>query len=504
MEWQFYYQNPLMYTDSYNISHAFLGIKADVNSDNVMHIYNRNAPMILFGFNHILNKILNVRIADKMVEEIKQAATNTDLEHWFDYNTWITIIDNFDGIIPIKVYVLPEFSFVPKNTPFCQIYCTGIERPSDIMAWFEGMILHAYFPSTCLTNMYINYYEHRNYIHNFGFRGARSLEDAFWSDLAWSLLCGSSDSIHIWNALDNPEKVKITTIPALAHKVVQQYRVDIDNHHNQNTNNERNIDHYNHYLTEEITTNNADDHKFENSEMTCHLNAIKSAKKNKSKSISLLIDTNSIDRYINRIMPQIIEMGEKLDVLPIFRLDSGNMIEDIKKIFKLYGKRKYKLLLGDSIGSDYINKINSNEFGEIPPELEKKLVFGIGGKFYEEISRETLGWSMKLALFNNIPTMKFASGKLSYPGLLKITENEKENLFCIDLANGLEDLGEYVLAWSKEKFNENYRKKKYYVDNLKTLDKIANFNTKDHNLQKRLIVGKKLDQLITKLKSQIE
>lgn len=496
MEWQFYYQNPLIYTDSYNISHSFLGIKADVHSNNVMHIYNRNASMILFGFKHIINKILNVRITNKMIEEIKQVSKKTNLEFWFDHDIWNIIVDNYDGILPIQIYALPEFSFIPKNTPFCQIYCTGVEKPSDIMAWLEGMFLHAYFPSSCLTNMYFNYYEHRNYIHNFGFRGARSLEDAFWSDLAWGLLCKSSDSIHMWNGLDNQENLEITTIPALAHKVIQQYQIDINHFikikNKGNNNNNEDIDD----IDDKIKVS-------EYSELSCHINAIKVAKKNKSKSISLLIDTNSTERYIYRIMPLVIDIGEKLDVLPIFRLDSGDMFEDIKKIYKLYGDRKYKLLLGDSIGSDYICKIQNNEFGEVPFQLKEKLVFGIGGKFYEGISRETLGWSMKLSLFNNNPTMKFSSGKLSYPGLLKIKEDSENNSIHIDLANDLKDLGEYEMIWSSNQFDENYKNKKYHIDNIEILNKVVS-NTKEFNLQKKLIVDKSLDQLIKKLKSQID
>jgi nicotinic acid phosphoribosyltransferase len=60
--------------------------------------------------------------------------------------------------------------------------------------------------------------------HSFGFRGHRSMEDAYWAARAWSLFLQSSDDFHV--STDLP----VESIPALAHKVVMNWDDELQCH----------------------------------------------------------------------------------------------------------------------------------------------------------------------------------------------------------------------------------------------------------------------------------
>ena len=89
------------------------------------------------------------------------------------------------------------------------------------------MLLHAYFPSGCATQAYeIKKYlgENGDRVHSFGFRGHRSLEDAYWAGTAWNLFFDGTDDFHTLQHFNNTSK----SIPALGHK---GYKTGKKNYH---------------------------------------------------------------------------------------------------------------------------------------------------------------------------------------------------------------------------------------------------------------------------------
>ena len=73
------------------------------------------------------------------------------------------------------------------------------------------------------------YLENNNYrlskIHSFGFRYP-SLESAYWGGMAWCLFLPGTDDFHLKQHL--PSSIKISSLNAMAHKVVQQFDREID------------------------------------------------------------------------------------------------------------------------------------------------------------------------------------------------------------------------------------------------------------------------------------
>ncbi|MFL6358628.1 MAG: hypothetical protein ACJ72V_04695, partial [Nitrososphaeraceae archaeon] len=62
--------NPVLLTDCYNLCHQDFKINTDWE---VSHIYNRNAPMILYGLNKIIANVFdNMRITTDHVREAER------------------------------------------------------------------------------------------------------------------------------------------------------------------------------------------------------------------------------------------------------------------------------------------------------------------------------------------------------------------------------------------------------------------------------------------------
>ena len=97
------YSNPLVLTDCYNLSHFFLKKNQDYE---ISHIYNRSKPMILYGFNEIVIKLLNQKIQESMVMEAEDCARKMGMP--FPTEMWMNLVDKLHGWIPLQVEALPE------------------------------------------------------------------------------------------------------------------------------------------------------------------------------------------------------------------------------------------------------------------------------------------------------------------------------------------------------------------------------------------------------------
>lgn len=170
------------------------------------------------------------RASPLQVDEAKSVAAGFGLS--FPTALWTRVVDELGGRIPLRVEAVEEGSWTPAGTPFAQVSNTVVGF-GELVTWFEAPLLHAHFSSACATEAKAmrDYLEglmaERGYpasflqrFHSFGFRGHRSLEDAYWAGSAWALFLSGSDDLHI--GLHHPE-AGLRSIPALAHKVVQQF-----------------------------------------------------------------------------------------------------------------------------------------------------------------------------------------------------------------------------------------------------------------------------------------
>ncbi len=383
--------NPLVKTDVYNLSHQMLKYNPDLEVSNIV---NRDRPMILFGFDAIAHEVLDYEIS---VNDIVQA---TQYAKWmgliFPNELWYKAIAACnDGIVEgktakikqlIKIECLPDGTWVPRGTPFAQI--SNIKKGfGELVTWWEGRLLHAWFPSACATRaLEMRHYlesrgERLTRFHSFGFRSHRSMEDAYWSSRAWSLFLPGTDDFNVRVDL------MAESIPALAHKVVMNW----DN------------------------------------ELECYLNTLRRCAKAGYKMVSIVIDTTSSKFFIDECLSSVQDEAAKCGIIPVYRPDSGNVLDQADRICKKLDSWKYipgkdfAFIIGDSVSFDEAREMDKT--WKILGHNTSYLTWGIGAKFYNDLTRDWLGWSMKTSYSNHDDRMKCTDSvyKRSIPGKVSLS-----------------------------------------------------------------------------------
>ncbi len=381
------YENPLVLTDVYNLSHSYLKENVDYE---ISHIYNRSRPMILYGFNETVINLLNQQIDVGMVMDAEESAKKMGMD--FPVDTWMKIVDGLDGWIPLKVEALPDGTYVPKGTPFAQITNTE-EGFGELVTWWEGVFLHSSFPSACATRAW----EMRKYLdvnvlplhrlHSFGFRGHRSLQDAYWATTAWNLFLRGTDDFH--GQYHCPE-AKLGSIPATAHKTIQQF----------------------------------------DSEKQGYIHAIDQVKAKGQDTVALVIDTYDPVNFIHHMMRDVLEHAEKQKINVVLRPDSGNLLAQTKVIYgmvKLWDFKNVSMIIGEGMSFDKIKEYDKElKWNSIPLEF---MSYGVGSGYYNDLDRDYLGFAMKTAYSNGKDRMKLTISnpfKQSIPGCINIVKEGGE------------------------------------------------------------------------------
>jgi nicotinamide phosphoribosyltransferase len=370
--------NPVLLTDCYNLCHQAFKVNTDWE---VSHIYNRNAPMILYGLNKIIANVFdNMRITTDHVGEAERYANEMNL--WFPSELFYSIVDDLDGYMPVRIQAIPDGNWIPRGTPFCQIRNTVVGF-GECVTWWEAMLMHAWFPSACATEAFHmrRYLDSKklsaNRFHSFGFRGHRSLEDAYWAGTAWNLFLPGTDDFHT----KKYTTADISSIPALAHKVVEQF----DN------------------------------------ELECYFRAIDLTAIHGKKYVSIVIDTFDTDNFIENYAEPVAEYAAAKGVKPVFRPDSGNKLEQTIAIWCKCDKWNPIFIIGEEMNFEKAKEYD--KFLEAHNIQLQNMSYGIGGGFYNHLTRDTLGWAMKTAYSNAKNRMKFSANKQSIPGKVQVVKD---------------------------------------------------------------------------------
>lgn len=389
--------NPIMLTDTYNLSHQHLKVNTDWE---VSHMYNRSKPMILFGIMEIAYSILETEITMAMIDQAEFHAKRKGVS--FPRELWEGVVNECHGRIPIEIQTLPEGTWCPVGTPFAQIRNT-VEGYGELVTWFEAVLMHSYFPSTTATQAFRmrKYLEQkkRQYgyddsfmlrLHSFGFRGHRSLEDAYWAGMSWNLFLYGTDDFH--TAMHTPS-ANIVSIAALAHKVTQQF-----------------------------------DNEFEG-----YKHAIKATADKGEKIVAIVIDTYDAYRFLKEYLIPLAKYAAELGVHIVIRPDSGDTWEQVVMAYR-YVSRHYlpitnvSAIIGESMDFENVKKADAYfEQHGVPLNF---VSYGVGGGFYNYVNRDTLGWAMKTAYSNGKNRMKFSENpiKRSIPSAVGLYRNEYGDL----------------------------------------------------------------------------
>lgn len=395
------YKNRTVLTDDYNLGHWLMKVNTDWETS---HIYNRNRSMILFGFWENVIHTLNIHITEKMIDDGQRYAAEMDMP--FPRRLFENVLYKLNGKIPLCVEALPEGTYVSKGTPFAQVSNT-VEGYGELVTWWEGMLTHSFFPSGCATMAFEmrNYLDKNKYrptkIHSFGFRGYPSLESAYWGGMAWVLFLPGTDDFHLKQHL--PASIKISSINAMAHKVVQQF--------------DREIDAYKYAIS-----------------------AIADKERRRWRMLSLVIDTYDAWQFIEKYMPEVISFALKNRVHLVLRPDSGDTLQQGIAILKYNAAHKIQHL-SCIIGEDMdFERVKYFDTELLKVDLNPNdMTYGIGSGFFNHIDRNFLGFSMKIAFSNKKSRMKFsASGKRSLPGRIRLAYDNSGRMKVYSAETGLE------------------------------------------------------------------
>lgn len=425
-------RNIILLTDAYNLSHQRLKVNTDWE---VSHMYNRSKPMILFGLLEIVSNILDTQVTMEMIDEAEFHANRMGLK--FPREIWERVVKECNGYIPLEIQTVPEGTYCPVGTPFAQIRNT-VEGFGEMVTWFEGELMHAYFPSTTATQALRmrRYLEQkkRQYgyddsfmlrLHSFGFRGHRSLEDAYWAGISWNLFLYGTDDFH--TAVHTPN-ANITSISASAHKVVQQF-----------------------------------DDEFEG-----YKYRIRATADAGEKILSEVIDTYDAYRVIKEFLVPLAHYALRFGIRLVLRPDSGDTWEQAVEIYRIVERANLTnvgVIIGE--GMDFENVKKADAYFEQHGVPLNFVSYGIGGGFYNYVNRDTLGWAMKTAYSNGKDRMKFSENpiKRSIPGIVGLIRNEHGDMVVVpeDSIDHEENLYEAIYQHNEQMvspfikaYNENH------------------------------------------------
>jgi len=424
------YENPLVLTDVYNLSHSYLKENVDYEISNIC---NRSRSMILYGFNETVNHLLNRQIDVGMVMEAEECANKMGMK--FPVDMWMNCVDRMKGYIPLKVEALPDGTWVPKGTPFAQVTNTE-EGFGELVTWWEGVFLHTSFPSACATRaMEMRRYLDDNNLpihklHSFGFRGHRSMEDAYWATTAWNLFLEGTDDFHgIYHCPNAP----LSSIPATAHKTIQQF----------------------------------------DSERQGYLHAIDEAKDHGHKAVALVIDTYDPLNFIHHIMRDIFEHAERRKITVVLRPDSGDLLRQVIIIYgmvKLWEFNNVSMIIGEGMSLEKVKEFDDQlKLKGIPLEF---VSYGVGSGYYNDLSRDYLGFAMKTSYSNGKNRMKLTKSnpfKRSIPGCVQLIRNDYGNIEVDYTKKGL-----YKIVYEMD---ERSSRPKVNIQRWDDIKKIANSQT---------------------------
>jgi len=382
------YSNPLVLTDVYNLSHHYLKENVDYE---ISHIYNRSRSMILYGFNETVINLLNQQIDVAMVMHAEECAKKMGMK--FPVDMWMKLVDGLDGWIPLKVEALPDGTYVPKGTPFAQITNTE-EGFGELVTWWEGIFLHSSFPSACATRAYemreylVQHHLPLNRLHSFGFRGHRSLQDAYWATTAWNLFLTGTDDFHGQYHCPN---AKLGSIPATAHKTIQQF----------------------------------------DEEKQGYIHAIDQAKEKGHKVVALVIDTYDPLKFIHEgMMRDVMEHAEKQGMNIVLRPDSGDLMDQAVIIYgmsKFWEFNNVSMIIGEGMSLEKVKEYDDTlRRRKIPLKF---MNYGVGSGYYNDLDRDYLGFAMKTSYSNGKDRMKLTKSnpfKRSIPGCVNIVKEDNE------------------------------------------------------------------------------
>ena len=378
--------NLILNSDSYKASHWLQYPPGSEYMSSYVEARKGDYEVVFFGLQAYIKEYLDKPITTADIDEAEQVIKAHGLP--FNRSGWERLVEKHNGYLPIRIQAVPEGSLVPVSNVVCQIVNTDPEF-YWLPSYLETSLLRAiWYPSTVAS---LSYYCKQVLaaalqksadssaglpfkLHDFGARGASSLESVALGSLAHLVNFSGTDSMTAllsasrWYGMT--DEMPAFSIPASEHSTMTAWGRD--------------------------------------REREAYANMLKQFG-GEGQTVAVVSDSydlwNAIDNIWGEELKQQIEtMGGTLVIRP----DSGDPAKVVREALeRLSDKFGYTVnSKGYKILPDYIRLIQGD--GISPLSLGKildtvmqagfsadNLTFGMGGGLLQQVTRDTMSWAMK-------------------------------------------------------------------------------------------------------------
>lgn len=383
------FENLLLNTDSYKTSHWLqYPPQTEYLSSYIEPRGGIFEETVFFGLQAFLKEYLTTPITQQDIDEadIMLAAHGVP----FYKAGWQYILDQYQGYLPVAIEAVPEGTVVPNKNAVVQIVNTD-PQCYWLVSYLETALLRAvWYPSTVASLSYACKKIIRSgmqksaeslaglpfKLHDFGSRGASSLETAALGGLAHLVNFSGTDTLSAlvaasrWYGMQSTELMPAFSIPAAEHSTITSWG------------REGEVDAYRNML-----------------------NQFGGA----GKVVAVVSDSydlwNAIDQLWGDVLKQQVETTGGVLVI---RPDSGDPVKVVREsLIRLANRFGYRInSKGYKVLPDYVRLIQGD--GINPVSLQNildaimdagfsadNIAFGMGGGLLQQVDRDTLGWAMK-------------------------------------------------------------------------------------------------------------
>lgn len=410
--------NRVMLADSYKYSHYN---QYPRNTIRIFDYFESRGgeynDIVFFGLQYILKRYFCTPITQEEVEE----AYEYSKEHGIPFNKegWDRIVSVYGGFLPIKIKAVPEGMIIPvKNALFTVESASRNKKDFWVASWIETVLMKVWYPTTIASKSYavkkmlVKYsnltgsgfvdYQY----HNFGDRGSTVVEAASVGSGGHLIFFKGTDNFHSLKFIGdyyNQKKGVALSIRASEHSTVSSWGKA------------KRFKFYNQYL---------EDSK-------------------KEHIVACVMDTYDIFKDVDYVTKGAFKDKVESDEYPIFvvRPDSGNPLEVLGKLFKIFEKNNVSYFINDKgykmfnkyriIWGDGVNMESMEEMLKFVISLgysSDNMAFGSGGDLMQKIDRDTSKFAIKcsaIELSNGIIREVFKDpitdrGKASKKGIISL------------------------------------------------------------------------------------
>lgn len=378
-------RNNALLTDSYKPSH-YRQYPKDATSL-FSYIESRGgeyADLVFFGLQMILKEYLSTPLTYSDVQEAKEIWTEHGVP--FDEEGFNYIVEKYNGFFPVRIYALDEGTVIPTSMPMVRVEAYDA-RAVAAGSWLESLLLQVWYPITVATLSWSckailkKYLEDTSddvqaaglnfKLHDFGFRGASSVETAARGGCAHLVNFQGSDTMpgvlaarHYYGA-----QMPAFSIPAAEHSTITAWGRE--------------------------------------GEQDAYRNMIKEFSK-PGQAYAVVSDSYDLDNAVsniwgNELKAEVIASGGLLVVRP----DSGDpetiVLRTLHNLDKAYGStsnsKGYKVLnhvriiQGDGVNRRSIRNILAAI--KLAGFSTENVAFGMGGGLLQDVNRDTGKFAMK-------------------------------------------------------------------------------------------------------------